>query len=220
MPRPAYVRSVARAARRATAFRSRLDSVLIRNAGELSDVPAPALPPGYRIEDMDMQDRHDVGRWLALHNHAFGRNWGTADYRSGVVNHPHYDILRTIFLVDSRGPVAASSLGVFRRNREMGIGHYLAVAPRGQGRGLGKNLARYRYRALAELGIRRTEAETQIVRTASIRAQFGCGLQPKYRFDHWNTLDSASPLPRAIANVRLKRLHREWLAAQLPASSR
>ena len=212
MPLPPSARSVARSARRAAALGSRLQSVLICNAGELSDVPAAELPPGHRIEEMDMADRGDIARWLALHNEAFGRDWGPDNYRTGLVGHPHYDILRTMFLVDSRGPIGAASLGVFRRNRELGIGHHLAVVPRAQSLGLGKNLARYRYAALAELGIRRVEAETQIVRTASIRMQFGCGLRPKYAFDEWNTPDAASPLLRTITDARLRRLHRQWVA--------
>jgi GNAT superfamily N-acetyltransferase len=163
---------------------------------------------------MDMRDRADVDRWLALLNEAFGRRWGRDQFREAVLEHPHYEIRRTFFLCDPRGVVGMSSIGVFRRNQSVGLSHYVAIAPRSQGRGLGTQLARYRFREILALGVARSESETQISRSGGIRTAMSCGFEPKYELDHWNTPDESPALVRAITRRRLERLYRLWQAEQ------
>jgi hypothetical protein len=193
---------------------SRLDRTLVYLQGDVSKAPKPNLPDGYWVEQMDMDDRGEVDRWLHVHNHAFGRDWGEGDFREMVVEHPHYDIQCTFLLYDREGALGTVSIGVFRRNAQMGVGHYIAIHPRAQASGLGKQLAFHRCGALGELGVTHAEAETQIARVASVRMWFSCGYEGKRQPEAWNTPDECSPLERAIADRRLARLHRKWLAAR------
>jgi GNAT superfamily N-acetyltransferase len=201
---------MARALRRAA---SRLDSVLVYTAGAIPPGPYAELPSGHWIEEMDPQDMTDIARWIALYKDAFGRDVGPAGYRSAILDHPHYELVRTAFIVDSQGPVAVMSSCVFRRNPEIGVGHYFAVAPRAQARGLGKVLSGEHARTLTARGVWRAEMETQITRPASIKLGFGFGYEPKYKPDEWNTPDQAGRIFRAAANVRLWRLYRSYRAS-------
>jgi hypothetical protein len=162
---------------------------------------------------MDARDLHDARTWLYVHNEAFGRAWGLDDYRRVMLDHPHYDV-HGVFLVEhAREAVAVAAYALYRRNREIGCGHYGAVVTAHRRRGLARILSVLRYRRLQELGAIRVEAETTVGRSPSLLVQFTLGMEPKFRLDHWNTPDTAGSLARRIANVRLKRLYRSFLAA-------
>jgi GNAT superfamily N-acetyltransferase len=208
---PSQVRRAGRALRKSAAVRRKLDSALVCTHGMPSFLPPPEPPPGFWLEEMDMEDPADIRRWLAVHNAAFGRDMGIEGYRAGIVDHPHYEIRKVLLLLDSEGPLGSAAAGAFRRNPEVGAGHYLAVAKRARGSGLGRLLTRWQGWELYNLGVRRAEGETQISRTASLMLQFALGWEPKYRFDDWNTPDHVSPLVRAITNARLKRLYERGL---------
>jgi GNAT superfamily N-acetyltransferase len=197
--------------RPALRLRKKLDTVLMCMGGPLAEI-RPDLRDGLRVEEMDLRDGGDIERWLLVYNDAFGRDADIAEYRSGVVEHPHYDIRRARLLIDESGPVGCTCLGVYRRNPEVGVGHYIAVVERAKGRGYGQIVSNMQLEALFEQGTGRAEAETPISRRASIFLQFNCGWEPKYRLDDWNTPDTSSAAARAVANVRMKRLHRAWAA--------
>jgi GNAT superfamily N-acetyltransferase len=199
-----------RAARRALGPRELLDEAQVCAGGDVTGFPPPDLPAGYGPRKMDMDDRADVQRWLAVHNEAFGRRWAPDEFRRTVLEHPHYEIQETFFLCDPHGVVGAICLGVFRRNRSIGVGHYGALVPRCQRRGLGTQMFFFRCRRLAERGLTRSEAETQIKRAGTLHIWFACGFEPKYRLDHWNTPDESPAFVRAITRRRLQRIHEEW----------
>jgi hypothetical protein len=188
-----------------------LDEVVVCTTGDPTRLPDAPLPAGYSLRTLDALDLADARAWLAVHNAAFQRAWGLADYRRAILDHPHYDV-QGIFLVEHEGrPVAAAAYCLYRRNRTVGCGHYGAVVMAHRRRGLGRALSVLRYRKLRELGATRVEAETTIGRRPSLLVQFGLGMRPKVRLDDWNTPDAAVPLARRMANVRLERLYRGFL---------
>ena len=159
---------------------------------------------------MDMHDEADVRTWLDIHNDAFGRRWGRAQYEAALVTHPHLDVLRTYFALQDGVPVAAGSVAVFRRNREIGVCHYLGVRRAHHRRGLGRRLTLLRYHTLREWGLLAYEMETTIDRRASLQLHFDCGFKPKPWFDAWNTPDESPRWLRALATMRLERLYARW----------
>lgn len=191
-----------------------LDEVVVCTTGDPTRLPEASLPAGYSLRTLDALDVKDARAWLAVHNAAFERAWGLADYRRAIPDHPHYDV-QGIFLVEHEGrPVATAAYCVYRRNRNVGCGHYGGVVTAHRRRGLGRALSVLRYRTLHELGVTRVEAETTIGRRPSLLVQFGLGMRPKLRLDDWNTPDAAVPLARRIAKVRLERLYRRFLATR------
>ena len=200
-------------------LRSILDSVVVCTAGDPSTLPEAPLPDGYWLRNLDARNLNDARVWLGVHNEAFRRAWGLTDYRRAMLEHPHYDV-HGIFLVQHEDePVAVAAYALYRRNRNVGCGHYGAVVTAHQRRGLGRALSVLRYRKLCELGVTHVEAETTVGRNPSLLVQFGIGMRPKFRLDDWNTPDAAAPLTRRIANIRLKRLYRRFLAARQTVES-
>jgi GNAT superfamily N-acetyltransferase len=190
---------------------SALDRALVCTRAEaLSKLPELRPRPGFRFREMDMHDEADISTWLRVHNDAFAHDWGPAEFQGAILGHPHFDVQRTFFVLDGDVALGAASIGVFRRNRDVGVGHYLGVSRRAQGLGLGRDLVVYRYRELRDAGITQCESHTHIGLVRSLRIHFECGFVPKLRFDHWNTPNTATPPVRALTNVRLRVLHRRW----------
>jgi GNAT superfamily N-acetyltransferase len=192
---------------------SRLDDVLVvTRCADLRGLPPPDAASPYRVEPLDMSDPADVTRWLTVLNAAFGRRWGPAEHRRALLCHPVVRIRHTVAAVAPDGTVAGvASVGVFRADEEVGLGHYLCVLPAAQGSGVGRLLLRHRYRLLADEGIRVAESQTHLSRRRSLLLHFEHGFVPKYRHDPWNSPD---PSPRALrwtARARLWALHRAWV---------
>ena len=166
------------------------------------------------IRKMDMADEADIRAWLDVHNDAFERNCEPDVYRRCMVEHPDLIVRSTYFLMHGDDAVGATSIGVFRRNPEVGVGHYLQLQKRYHGRGLGKYLFLFRCHKIKEFGVAACENITDISRKKALFIHFDCGFQPKLRSDHWNSPDRVSPLVRAFGNYQLAKLYREWKKRQ------
>ena len=190
----------------------RLDRVLVCTRTEdLGTLPElPATPP-CDVREMDMADPADVAVWLAVHNDAFGHAWDVDHFERAILRHPYFDIWKTYFAVVDGTTVGVASMGVFRGNHEVGVGHYLGVCRKAQEMGVGRTLVLHRYHALRRAGIVQCESHTHVGRTASLRIHFECGFSPKLRFDDWNTPSTASAPLRTLTTIRLMRLYRRWL---------
>jgi GNAT superfamily N-acetyltransferase len=130
-----------------------------------------------------------------------------------MLENPVVEVDRT-YLVERDGEVVGTaSIGRYRRNPEVGLGHYLAVHPSAQRKGLALALCSHRYRALAET-LEVAEAQTHLHRVGSLRAHFAIGFVPKDRIDPWNSLVPRWGPERWWANRRLARLHAEWCAGR------
>jgi GNAT superfamily N-acetyltransferase len=193
---------------------SELDDVLVGLRGRLADVPALALPEGFTVRDLDPADPADVAAWLGVVNAAFGRDWTVENHHLAMVVNPVLEVDRT-FLAERDGVVVGTaSVGRFRANPEVGIGHYLAVHPSAQGGGLATGLCSHRYRALAATGLEVAEAQTHLHRTGSLRAHFRCGFVPKVTVDPWNSLTPASGPLREEADRRVREAFAAWRAGR------
>ena len=190
----------------------RLDRTLVctrtEDLGTLPELPAT---PRCEVREMDMTDPDDVAVWLAVHNDAFGHTWDVDQFERAILRHPYFDVWTTYFALDGDKAIGAASIGVFRGNPEVGVGHYLGVSRKAQGMGVGRTLVVHRYHALRRAGIVQCESHTHIGRVGSLRIHFDCGFSPKLRFDDWNTPSTASAPVRALTNLRLTGLHRRWL---------
>jgi GNAT superfamily N-acetyltransferase len=193
----------------------RLDDALVCTRTEdLSTLPELPSTPDLGFREMDMADPDEIATWLAVHNDAFGHTWGVEQFRGAILEHPHFEIRRTFFVTQGDRTLGAASIGVFRRNPRVGVGHYLGVSGEAQSLGLGRLLVLHRYHALRDSGIRECESHTHIGRVRSLRIHFECGFAPKVHFDDWNTPNTATPPVRAITNARLKALYRRWQREQ------
>lgn len=189
----------------------RLNSVRVCLQYDLERLPPLVdITPLY-LREMNMRDEAEVTIWLDIHNDAFGRAWGPAEYESAILRHPMFLVTHTYFVIDGRGPIGAGSMGINRKNEEIGIGHYLQVRGGAQGLGVGKYLALYRLHRLKELGLRRCEIVTTLRHRRSLFIHFDCGAKPKLRLDYWNDLGQPSALARRIVHYRLNGLYREWM---------
>lgn len=195
-------------------LRHRLDRVLVVTRCETLDrVPPAHLPPGCSIRELDPDRPADVALWLAVHNPALGHAWEPADFRREVVEHRAVDVRSTWLLFEGDEAVGTASVGVFRHNPAVGVGHWLSVRPDRQGRGLGRVLTTHRYHQLATQGLEVAESQTHVGRRPSLVIHFGLGFRPKFRFDPWNN-PPPPPALRLQAATRLWALHRRWLLAQ------
>jgi len=191
---------------------SALDEVLVALRGRPTDVPTRPLPPGVTVRDLDPADPDDVLRWLEVLNAAFERHWTPANHRLAMVENPVVVVDRT-FLAETDGrPVGIASIGRFRGNLDVGLGHYLAVHPVAQRRGLATALCSHRYREMAASGRATAEAQTHLHRVGSLRAHFACGFTPKVGVDPWNSLSPPDGPLREEADRRLADLYAAWRA--------
>lgn len=190
-----------------------VDEVLVCLRGRLADVPELPLPDGVEVRELDPADQSDVRTWLRVHNAAFDRTWDEENHRLAMVENPVVVVDRTYLAERDGQVVATASIGRFRRNEEVGLGHYLAVHPDARGIGLATGLCSLRYRALAAL-VDVAEAQTHLHRVGSLRAHFACGFRPKVGPDPWNSLDPVDGPVREEADRRLVAVHEAWLAGR------
>jgi GNAT superfamily N-acetyltransferase len=157
-----------------------------------------------------MHEEADIAAWLEIHNDAFGSAWGLEDYEREILHHPTVTVWHTYLIMDGSRALGSACAGVYRRNPEVGAGHFLALRRSAHGRGLGRHIVLYRYHRLREAGIRLCESETTLRNRESIGIHFACGFRPKTRLDAWNSPDPGDALQRWITRQRLERLYRRW----------
>ena len=208
--------SIPQLARRAlpgpiVAWLDALETAPVCTQGDLSRLPPLThdLSPLY-VREMLMHDPADIAAWLEIHNDAFGTAWGVADYEREILRHPTVKVWHTYLLMEGALAIGSACAGVFQRNAEVGVGHFLGLRRSARGRGLGRYLAVYRYHRLREAGIQICESETTLRNRESLGIHFACGFRPKTRWDVWNSPDPADALQQWITRQRLGRLYRRW----------
>ena len=93
-------------------LRGMLDEVVVCTTGDPTRLPDASLPAGYSLRTLDVLDPTDARAWLAVHNAAFERAWGLADYRRAILDHPHYDVTPLLVVL-----AVASALPLVVRRR-------------------------------------------------------------------------------------------------------
>jgi GNAT superfamily N-acetyltransferase len=179
---------------------------------DLDELPLPAPLDGVSPElvEMDMGDPGQIEQYLSVHNSAFPIRWGLPEYEGAILRHPAKRVTRT-FLVRLDGVVAGSaSIGVFRENPAIGLGHYLGVKREYQRIGLGRWLVLQRFQRLRADGLRGVEVETRWRYRPSILLHFGCGFRPKLSPDRWNTPQSEPPALTFATRRAVEELYSSW----------
>lgn len=181
----------------------------------LVDLPPRGTIEPYYLKEMDMADETSIRQWLEIHNESFNRNWGNGDFYRNVAGHPHYEIWHTYFAMDGETPVGAYSFGVFRRNREVGVVHYLMVSSSVKDKGLGKHLNLHGYYMLRNrYGLKMVEGESFLQYRKAMLVRFGIGSRPKPKPDYWNTPNKSPAWLKRLAYYRVMRIYMAWSDSQ------
>ncbi|WP_124681858.1 GNAT family N-acetyltransferase [Candidatus Viridilinea mediisalina] len=188
-----------------------LNKVLVYTQGSLSDIPT--LPEGHKftIQEMDMCSPSDINTWLTIYNDAFRRQWDAEQFKKDVLQHPHVLVTNTFFLLAHSKPIGITSIGVFRRNQDIGVGHYIGIKHSWQGKGIGRYLAILRFNLLKCRNIAIAESETTLRHQDSIRLHFSLGFKPKKKPDYWNTNDQSLRIFKFLAWHNLHKMYQDWV---------
>jgi len=71
------------------------------------------------VEEMDMRDETQIKSWLEIHNDAYEHNWKRVNQEKKILNHHLIKVLKTYFVMDGTKPVAAASIGVWKKIRKL-----------------------------------------------------------------------------------------------------
>jgi len=198
-------------------IRSYFNSYTFLNSGlvyfrraDFRDLPTlQEISPLY-LKEMSTNDESQVNEWLNIINQSFSRSWEKEDYIKSIINHEIYDIPHTYFLTDDEKYIGVVSEAVFKKNKQVGVTHYLGLDKDYLGRGLGKYLILYTLHKMREHNLKSCEGESTLDYKKSIFIHFDLGFRPKTKLDSWNTANHAPTLIRAIINYRFSRLYEEW----------
>jgi len=173
------------------------------------------LPPLWEIsplflKEMSINDESQVNEWLRIINQSFSRTWNREEYVKNIINHEIYEILYTYLLMDGEKYIGVVSEAIFKRNKQVGVTHYIGLDKYYLGRGLGKYLILYTLHKMREHNLKSCEAETTLDHKRSIFIHFDLGFSPKTKLNHWNTMDRTYTLKKIINNYRLKRFYYKW----------
>ena len=196
-------------------FIAKLDFVNVHLRLETRNLPPMTMDISpLTVEEMDMRDEAQIKSWLEIHNDAYERNWKHVNYEKKIVNHPLVRILKTNFVMDGTKPIAANSIGVWRKNEKIGVGHYVGVRKEYQNRGLGKYLMLFRTQKLKDMGVEIIDLETNLSHPKAVMMHFDRGFVIKDGPDPWNTPDLFPSIIRRIVNYRLRKLYMHWKAVR------
>jgi len=182
--------------------------VYIQNA-DLSHLPAlPDIMP-LSMKEMATDNEQDIEAWLQIIGESFSRSVNRADFIKAIIDHNEYLVERTYFLMRDEEPIGVVSWGIFRRNKKMGVTHYLGIKKYYSGRGLGKYLILYTLHKMRDEGITLCECESKLEHGKSLLIHFDFGFQPKER-DEWN-VENITPWPfNILARRRFRALYDRW----------
>lgn len=178
--------------------------VYFQNA-DLANLPAlPDIGP-LSMKEMATDNGQDIEAWLQIIGESFSQSLSHADLVKAIIDHPTYLVLHTYFLMRGEERVGVVSWGIFRRNKKMGVTHYLGIKKSCLGRGLGRYLILYILHKMREEGITSCEGESTLEHEQSLFIHFDFGFQPKQR-DDWNVPD-ITPWPfNVLARRRFRAL--------------
>ena len=171
--------------------------------------PLKEVSPLY-LKEMSTNDETQVKEWLNVIKQSFSRNWEEKDYVNSIINHKIYDVLHTYFLMDDEKYIGVVSEAVFKKNKQVGVTHYLGLHKDYLGRGLGKYLILYTLHKMKEHDFKICEGESTLEHKESLFIHFDFGFRPKTELDYWNTQNHAPALIRAITDYQFIRLYKKW----------
>ena len=167
------------------------------------------LPEGLALVEIDVNNQVDKENWTKLHRECFPSS-RACKFEDSIVNHPVVTLKKSWLVFSGEQAVGAATAGVYLRKSDIGVGHYIMVSPEARGTGLGKYLAKMRYRFLFDQGIRVFESETRADCEESLYMHWNLGFVPKWSFDPWNTKLKTRLHNRIIQSLELQLKYRIW----------
>ena len=188
-----------------------LNSVIVYfRRADLRNLPTlKNISPLY-VKEMSVSEEPQIKAWFNIINQSFSTSWGKEDYIRNIINHKIYNILHTYFLMDGEKYIGVVSEAVFKKNKQVGVTHYLGLNMDYLGRGLGKYLILYALHKMKEHGLKSCEGESSLDHKKSLFIHFDFGFCPKTKLDYWNTAKHSPVLMRAIINYMFSRLYKKW----------
>ena len=167
------------------------------------------LPEGLTLVEIDVNNPTHKENWAKLHRECFPSSKANK-FEDSIVNHPVVALKKSWLVFSGEQAVGAATAGVYSRKSDVGVGHYIMVSPKARGTGLGKHLAKMRYRFLFDQGIRVFESETRAHCQESLNMHWSLGFVPKWSFDPWNTKPKTRLHNRIIQALELQLNYRIW----------
>jgi GNAT superfamily N-acetyltransferase len=192
-----------------------MGDALVRGRLDLRE-PLPPLPPLRGLELKVAAPASDLVRthWPGVFSASFRRRGDEAAWRTGLIDHPHYRVLRTALLFD--GPVAMGTMSsaVALRDHEVGFTHIMGLLDAYRGRGLGRFLMLWALHDLQERQVPVCEMETRMENAESLILHYRLGFRPKLGTDPWNTVDPSPAWRKTWARTRQLAQYARWRARE------
>lgn len=157
----------------------------IRMWRSLEETPPVAVPEGYAIRTY--RDG-DAGAFVRVRNAAFageeggGGLWTLENFQKEYLASPHFRPERVFFAVYGGAPVGTTTAWTAEHEgREVGLIHWVAVAPEHRGRGLGEALNGRALQHLKEMGYQEAVLHTNASLRAAVRLYYRLGFRDVYR---------------------------------------
>ena len=159
---------------------------------------------------MSVNDPFQINQWLSIYNQSFSKSWQVKDYIKNNIEHKVYNVTHTYFLMDDKKCIGVISEAIFKKNKQIGVGHNMELDKNYRGGGLGKYMVLYFLHKMKKSGLKGCEGESNFKHQKSIFIHFGYGFAPKLRVDYWNIPDRAPRLMRLLIDYKFRRLYEEW----------
>jgi len=177
---------------------------------DFKDLPPLRDISPLNVKEMSKDNESQVNEWLNIINQSFSRSWGEKDYVNSIINHEIYDVHHTYFLMDYEKHIGVVSEAVFKKNKQVGVTHYLGIDKNYIGYGLGKYLILYTLHKMKVHNLKSCEGESTLEHRKSLFIHFDFGFRPKTRLDYWNTPNHAPALMQTMINHKFSSVCKEW----------
>lgn len=151
----------------------------------LEDLPPVELAGGYAIRSYAPGDE---AAFVRIKNAAFagehggGRDWTAADFQKEYLDSPHFRPGRVFFAVCNGEPVGTTTAWTaMHEGREVGLIHWVAVAPEHRQKGLGWALNVQALHRLREMGYREAILNTNETLASAVRLYRRLGFRELHR---------------------------------------
>ena len=157
---------------------------------------------GIEIRELNYHSVSDISLWCSIINNSYEDMSFTNERAiSFLTNHPYITENHTFVFCESDGKaIATVSIGLYRKNRNIGGDFKLGVVKDCQGKGYGNLCVLYAFSKLKSMGIQFGESAIRIKRIKSLYLHFSLGFRPQYnvkylacgvpsaRLKNWNLL--------------------------------
>ena len=202
-------------------FNFNINRIVIHLHAKLFNLPSLKLIPGYTVRELQIYDHEDQQNWIRIVNAAYpDANEDINTFRKHLFNHPFLNITNIFFILKENQPVGTTSIGLFKKNPQIGGDARIAILPSERSKGLGFFLINFGFHYLQDNGIDFGESIITLKREQSISLHFKCGFIPQYNRKRYHFDIQKRMWPtRLIAKLKVKKLysnyrkHQNWISS-------